>query len=62
MAVVKLFGSIGDIAGWSEATLEGARRIELDVRENGKPPRTLMFEVGGFDASRWPVPAKPAKP
>lgn len=44
------------------ATLEGARRIELDVRENGKPPRTLVFEVGGFDASRWPVPAKPAKP
>ena len=24
MAVVKLFGTIGDIAGWSEATLDGA--------------------------------------
>jgi molybdopterin converting factor small subunit len=23
MALVKLFGTIGDIAGWSEATLEG---------------------------------------
>jgi hypothetical protein len=43
------------------ATMQAARRIELDVRENGKAPRTLVFEVGGFDASRWPVPEKPAK-
>lgn len=43
------------------ATLEQARRIELDVVEKGKLPRTLVYEVGGFDASRWPQPEKPAK-
>lgn len=42
------------------AMLEKARRIELDVSEKGKAPRTLVFEVGGFDASRWPQPEKPA--
>jgi hypothetical protein len=42
------------------ATLEQARRIELDVVEKGRSPRTLVFEVGGFDATRWPLPEKPA--
>lgn len=42
------------------ATLEQARRIELDVAEKDRKPRTLVFEVGGFDASKWPQPAKPA--
>lgn len=43
------------------ATLERSRRIELDVAEKDRKPRTLVFEVGGFDASKWPQPVKAAK-
>ena len=35
MAVVKLFGTIGDIAGWSEATLEGATLGEIKTATAG---------------------------
>lgn len=39
MAVVKLFGTIGDIAGWSEATLDGATLGELKAAVAGDNPR-----------------------
>lgn len=39
MAVVKLFGAIGDIAGWSEATLEGATLGEIRAAAAGDNAR-----------------------
>jgi molybdopterin converting factor small subunit len=39
MAVVKLFGSIGDIAGWSEAILEGATLGEIKAAAAGDNAR-----------------------
>ena len=35
MAVVKLFGAIGDIAGWSEATLPGETLGEIKAAAAG---------------------------
>ena len=35
MAVVKLFGTLGDIAGWSEATLAGATLGEIKAATAG---------------------------
>ena len=35
MAVVKLFGTLGDIAGWSEATLDGATLGEIKAAAAG---------------------------
>ena len=35
MAVVKLFGAIGDIAGWSEATLAGVTLEEIKAAVAG---------------------------
>ena len=35
MAVVKLFGRIGDIAGWSEATLAGVTLEEIKAAVAG---------------------------
>lgn len=32
----------------------GAQKISIDVVEKGKGPRTLVFEVGGFDAAKFP--------
>ena len=39
MAVVKLFGTIGDIAGWSEATLDGATLGEIKAAAAGDNAR-----------------------
>jgi len=35
-----------------------AQVLRIDVDEKGKGPRTLTFEVGGFDAAKFPAPAK----
>ncbi|HEY0179386.1 MAG TPA: hypothetical protein VGC30_07120 [Dokdonella sp.] len=40
------------------AKLAGVQKIAIDVTEIGKPPRTLVFEVGGFDATKFPPLAK----
>jgi hypothetical protein len=40
------------------ARLAKARKIGIEVKETGRKPRTLMFEVGGFDPVRWPQPPK----
>lgn len=40
------------------ARLARTRKISIEVSETGRRPRTLMFEVGGFDASQWPQPPK----
>lgn len=34
--------------------LGGAQKISIEVVEKGKGPRTLVFEVGGFDADKFP--------
>lgn len=39
MAVVRLFGTLGDIAGWSEATLEGATLGEIKAATAGDNAR-----------------------
>ena len=39
MATVKLFGSIGDIAGWTEARLEGATLGEIKAATAGDDAR-----------------------
>ena len=39
MAVVKLFGTIGDIAGWSEATFDGATLGEIKAAVAGDDAR-----------------------
>lgn len=39
MAIVKLFGTIGDIAGWSEATLDGATLGEIKAAAAGDNAR-----------------------
>ena len=40
------------------ARLAKAQKIRIDVAEKGRQPRTLTFEVGGFDAARFPPLAK----
>jgi hypothetical protein len=40
------------------AKLMKAQKISIDVTEKGKAPRTLVFEVGGFDPARFPPLAK----
>ncbi|MBX3698027.1 MAG: hypothetical protein KF811_09460 [Dokdonella sp.] len=36
-----------------------AKKVAIDVTEKGKPPRTLVFEVGGFDPDKFlPLPKK----
>lgn len=40
------------------ARLVKAQKISIDVTEKGKAPRTLVFEVGGFDQARFPPLAK----
>lgn len=32
----------------------GAQKIAIDVVEKGRGPRTLVFEVGGFDPAKFP--------
>ncbi|HEU4665207.1 MAG TPA: hypothetical protein VFS55_14355 [Dokdonella sp.] len=43
------------------AKLPGTQKLAIDVTEKGKPPRTLTFEVGGYDAAKFPQLAKNAK-
>ncbi|HEY0231196.1 MAG TPA: hypothetical protein VGC55_08085 [Dokdonella sp.] len=43
------------------AKLAGAQKIGVDVSEKGKAPRTLVFEVGGFDPAKFPPPGPPPK-
>lgn len=40
------------------AKLHGTQKLGIDVSEKGKAPRTLVFEVGGFDAGKFPPLAK----
>ncbi|MBA8883596.1 hypothetical protein [Dokdonella fugitiva] len=40
------------------AKLADTRKLSIDVTEKGKGPRTLVFEVGGYDASKFPQLAK----
>lgn len=35
------------------AKLHGTQKLSIDVTEKGKPPRTLVFEVGGYDADKF---------
>lgn len=39
MAVVKLFGTLGDIAGWSEAKIEGATLGQIKAATAGDNAR-----------------------
>lgn len=43
------------------ARLAGTRKLAIDVTEKGKGPRTLVFEVGGYDAAKFLPLSKPAK-
>jgi len=43
------------------AKLTKAQKITVDVTEKGKAPRTLTFEVGGFDPAKFPPLAKGRK-
>jgi cell wall-associated NlpC family hydrolase len=44
------------------AKLEGTQKLSIDVTEKGKPPRTLVFEVGGYDGAKFPpLPKKAGK-
>ncbi len=39
------------------AAMQKAKQVAIDLSENGRPPRTLVFEVGGFDAAKFePMP------
>ncbi|MEO5559684.1 MAG: hypothetical protein ABIO49_07700 [Dokdonella sp.] len=40
------------------AKLHGAQKLSIDVTEKGKASRTLVFEVGGFNADKFPPLAK----
>ena len=40
------------------AKLAGTQKLSIDVTEKGKPSRTLVFEVGGYDAAKFPQLAK----
>ncbi|MGN6521025.1 MAG: hypothetical protein ACTHK2_16565 [Dokdonella sp.] len=40
------------------AKLAGTQKLSIDVTEKGKEPRTLVFEVGGYDAAKFPQLAK----
>lgn len=40
------------------AKLAQTQKISIDVTEKGKPQRTLVFEVGGYDAAKFPPLAK----
>lgn len=40
------------------AKLAQTQKIAIDVTEKGKSPRTLVFEVGGYDSAKFPALAK----
>lgn len=40
------------------AKLHGTQKLSVEVTEKGKAPRILVFEVGGFDADKFPPLAK----
>jgi hypothetical protein len=43
------------------ARLHGTQKLSIDVIEKGKAPRTLVFEVGGFDPDKFQPLAKKQK-
>ncbi|MEO7325628.1 MAG: hypothetical protein ABIW82_12435 [Dokdonella sp.] len=43
------------------AKLHGTQKLSIQVTEKAKAPRTLVFEVGGFDADKFPPLAKKKK-
>lgn len=43
------------------AKMQKAKRVSIQAMPKGKPPVTLKFEVGGFDAAKWPPVAKSGK-
>ncbi|MBA8887070.1 hypothetical protein FHW12_001284 [Dokdonella fugitiva] len=40
------------------AKLAATQKLSIDVTEKGKPSRTLVFEVGGYDAAKFPPLAR----
>ena len=40
------------------AKMSKAQKISIDVVLKGKVPLTLVYEVGGYDAEKFPAPAK----
>ena len=40
------------------AKMGKAQKMSVEVRPKGKPAQTLVFEVGGYDATRLPAPPK----
>ncbi|MEO5623217.1 MAG: hypothetical protein ABIQ78_07365 [Dokdonella sp.] len=52
---------ISDDAGFIRK-LGSVQKISIDVAEKGKSARTLVFDVGGFDSTRFaPVARKPSR-
>lgn len=50
---------IKDEAAFIDA-LAKAQKLQLEIVAKGKGPQTLVYEVGGYDASKFaPLPAKP---
>jgi hypothetical protein len=43
------------------AKMAKARTVAIQATPKGKPAYTLKFDVGGFDASKWPEVAKSGK-
>lgn len=43
------------------AAMQKAKQVAIDVNEKGREPRTLVFEVGGFDAAKFEPMAKERK-
>ncbi|MBX3691309.1 hypothetical protein [Dokdonella sp.] len=43
------------------AAMQKAKKVAIDVREKGGAARTLVFEVGGFDATKFEPMPKSAK-
>ena len=39
-----------------DRTLEQASKISIQLKQKGKEPQTVVFEVGGFDPAKFPAP------
>ena len=35
------------------ARMDAAQRVAFEVERKGAGPQTVVFEVGGYDASKW---------
>ena len=40
------------------AKMDKAEKVSLDVTPKGKPPETLVYEVGGYAGDKFGTPAK----